>query len=706
MRTQWFTRRIEAAGFLFVGLLAGWCPAQAGDLDTTFGVGGKVTTGFLGSADNGACAAFVAQSDGRILVAGTRQTWAGDFLLARYDSDGSPDMTFGVAGLVTTDFANVDEGAAAAAIQVDGKIVVAGRRSAPNGDDFALVRYNPDGTLDSSFGSGGLVTTDFGFSSDQANAVAIGADGRIVAVGNTSGNAGDFALACYNPDGSLDTTFGSTGRVTTQFGASYDMANAVTIQADGRIIAAGQSYDLNTHRANFALARYNADGTLDGSFGDGGKVTTAFGPDSLVMAAVLQGDERIVVAGRMGSSDPDFALARYHTDGSLDTTFGIGGKVTTPAPQWESANALAIDVYGRIVAAGQVRTPLYWTNDFVVVRYTPNGSLDTTFGSGGRVSTDFVSSDDGASAVTIQADGGVIAVGSAGRRPFMVGSTGQNWDIALARYSSNGNLDATFGTGGKVITDVEGVTSDRADDIVAAQADGKIIAVGTRSDANGEDFALARFNHDGSLDPTFGDGGLVTTDFQQYNDEAFGVALQADNRIVVVGRRRAPGVYSGAILVRYEVDGSLDASFGSDGMVAVDDEIYWGIAMGIQADGRIVVTGSNSDREFCVARHNTDGSEDTTFGIHGKVTTYVGSGARAYAVTIQGDGKIVVAGDVDGDVDQDFVLVRYNTNGSLDTTFGNSGKVTTDFGGSESAQALTIQADGKIVAGGYTPSLQ
>jgi uncharacterized delta-60 repeat protein len=255
---------------------------------------------------------------------------------------GRLDPSFGRGGKVLTDFSgsgSSDE-AEDLAIQSDGKLVAAGSFCCGSGGaDFALARYKlkPDGTLDKSFGSSGKVTTDFGGAYDAALAVAIQSGGKIVAVGvSDASGSSDFALARYNSDGTLDTGFGSAGKVTTDFSGSgsTDQATAVAIQSDGKIVAVGLSDVICCGTGNFALARYNSDGTLDTGFGSTGKVTTDFsGSDSndWAYALAIQSDAKIVAGGfsNAGGNFEDFALARYTPDGTLDATFGSAGKVLT-----------------------------------------------------------------------------------------------------------------------------------------------------------------------------------------------------------------------------------------------------------------------------------------------------------------------------------------------------------------------------------------
>ncbi len=399
--------------------------AADGDLDPTFGTGGKLITDFGGRSDG--AAAMAIQADGKIVVVG--DSFAGatsDFALARYNSNGTLDTTFGTAatGKVTTDFGGVDQ-PRAVAIQPDGKIVVGGAAGAPN--LFALARYNPDGSLDPSFGSGGKVTTSFAERGGQVgvNAVAIQPDGKIVAAGfaGTSGSDRDHALARYNPDGTLDPTFGTGGKVITSFNG-FDEAAAMALQADGKIVTAGFSGPASGS-FDFALARLNPDGSLDPTFGTGGKVIIDFGGpgEEQGRSVAVQPDGKIVVAGiSIVGGTFDFALARLNPDGSLDPTFGTGGKVTTDFGSSDGGSSVAIQPDGKIVVAGFSNVPF----DFALARYNPDGSLDPTFGTAGKVTTDFGGSSDAGGAVAIQADGKIVAAGYS--------NIGGTFDFALSRY--------------------------------------------------------------------------------------------------------------------------------------------------------------------------------------------------------------------------------------------------------------------------------
>ena len=327
---------------------------------------------------------------------------------------------FGHGGKVTTPLGI----GKAVALQSDGKIVVAGSGSTSGGsDDFALVRYTSSGALDTGFGTGGKVTTPIGLGNDFGRAVALQSDGKIVVAGSTSSISGnsDFAVVRYTSSGALDTSFGTGGKVTTPIGSSTDFGNAVALQSDGKIVVAGYSYiRCNT---DFALLRYTSSGALDTSFGTGGKVTTPISSNGFGNAVALQSDGKIVVAGSTSSNGGifDFALVRYTSSGALDTSFGTGGKVTTPIGSGtDFGRAVALQSDGKIVVAGSSTSG--GKDDFALVRYTSSGALDSGFGTGGKVTTPFGSGN----AVALQSDGKIVVAGSS--------NNGSLNDFAVARY--------------------------------------------------------------------------------------------------------------------------------------------------------------------------------------------------------------------------------------------------------------------------------
>ncbi|PYE47913.1 putative Ig domain-containing protein, partial [Deinococcus yavapaiensis] len=405
-------------------------------------------------------------------------------------TSGLLDTTFGTGGKITTPIGTLDDIASALVVQSDGKLVAAGYTyNGYNGTttDVALVRYNSNGTLDTTFGTNGKVTTPIGTSNDIASALVVQSDGKLVAAGYTyNGSNYDFALVRYNSNGTLDTTFGSGGKVTTPIGTSNDFAYALVVQSDGKLVAAG--YTLNGTNYDFALVRYNSNGTLDTTFGSNGKVITPVGTsddyasDDYARALVMQSDGKLVAAGyAVNGSSWDVALVRYNSNGTLDTTFGSNGKVITPIGTSDDiASALVVQSDGKLVAAGYTYNGT--TYDFALVRYNSNGTLDTTFGSGGKITTPIGTSDDIASALVVQSDGKLVAAGYA---------NDSNTDVALVRYNSNGTLDTTFGSGGKITTPIG--TSGGIANALVVQSDGKLVAAGYAVNGWTYDFALVRY---------------------------------------------------------------------------------------------------------------------------------------------------------------------------------------------------------------------
>ncbi|WP_369263366.1 calcium-binding protein [Streptomyces sp. R35] len=399
-----------AAALALVLTAPGAALAAPGDLDPAFDHDGRVVTDFGGYDESRGMAV---QADGKIVTVGLNQPYESgeiDFTLARYNPDGSLDPGFGIGGLVTTDVRGGEDYADGVAVQSDGKIVVVGRTSDPEnpGPEFTVVRYNPNGTLDTGFGDGGTVVTDFGTGGpSEAFAVQLQADGRIVAAGMSGAG---FALARYNPvDGSLDSGFDGDGKVTTAFAGGAATAFDVALQSDGKIVAAGRAgYNYPAYDSDFAVARYNADGSLDSGFDGDGRTTTAFARVDVIGGVAVQPDGKIVVTG---TSDFDFALARYNPNGTLDSGFDGDGKVTTDfgSGTLDGSSDLALQSDGKIVAAG------ISLSDFAVARYNVDGSLDSGFGVGGKVTTDVDSGYyDVANAVALQSDGKIVLSGNTG----------------------------------------------------------------------------------------------------------------------------------------------------------------------------------------------------------------------------------------------------------------------------------------------------
>jgi uncharacterized delta-60 repeat protein len=391
-------------------------------------------------------------------------------------------------GTVTTDL-GFNDLAYSLIVQPDGKILVAGETYNGSSWDFALLRYNADGSLDTTFDSDGIVTTDL--NDDHGYSVTVQPDGKILVAGFTITNGSDFVILRYNVDGSLDESFGTSGIVVTDV-VLNDAGYSLAVQPDGKILLAGVAH--NGFGADFALLRYNVDGTLDSNFGDNGVVTTDLGDDH-GYSVTVQPDGKILVAGETwNGSDYDLALVRYNIDGSLDTTFDGDGKVTLDLGFSEFGQSVTVQPDGNILVAGYITNGSDY--DLAVVRYNQYGSLDTSFGSNGVVTTDLGFNELGYS-VTVS-DGKILVAG------FATTTTDRHADtnFMLVRYNiENGSLDTSFGNNGIVITDLGPGDLGYS---VTVQSDGKILVAGQTGNGTDSDFALLRYNTDGSLDTSFG----------------------------------------------------------------------------------------------------------------------------------------------------------------------------------------------------------
>jgi uncharacterized delta-60 repeat protein len=396
--------------------------AQPGSLDAAFGTGGIVTTSF--GPVNTLNGSLAIQSDGKILMAGYHLNGSSQsFTLARYNTDGTLDITFDGDGKLNTFIGSASEGKAVT-VQTDGKIIVAGSSydNAGSGDDmFTMARYNTDGSLDNTFDADGIVTTAFaGSISDIAHAIVLQTDGKIILAGSHhNGTTQDFALARYNTNGSLDNTFDGDGKLTTAIGSSDDIAYSVCLQTDGKIVVAGNS-DISGNE-DFSLARYNTNGSLDNTFDGDGKLTISIGFAKNAAGLAIQTDGKILIAGSDGSN---FIAARFNTDGSLDNTFDGDGKVITPVGTSNSAEANAVEIQtdGKIIITGFAFVST--GRDFALVRYNANGSLDNTFDGDGKVTTNINGNDFG------------YAVKLSGQRIYVGGTTNSGTLFALTAYQT------------------------------------------------------------------------------------------------------------------------------------------------------------------------------------------------------------------------------------------------------------------------------
>lgn len=431
--------------------------------------------------------------------------------------------------------------------------------------------------------------------------------------------------------------------------------------------------------------------------GDFGAKTVNSGGSGDGVGMIVQPDGKIVVCGtKQENNIPVFALARYSSYGSLDTSFDFDGEVTSN--NGITGMSLAQQGDGKILMAGY----------HGIARYNTNGSLDSSFDSDGKVSLGFFS---GIESMQVQSDGKILVAGSwlsltpsdPGLDPFLKAS--------LQRYTSEGSLDTSFDIDGKVSIGFGGGSIGKVHKIIT-QADGKIlVCASVHFDlGNHYEIGMLRYNIDGSLDTSFDLDGKLTSDINGGSGGYFrGFALQGDGKILVAG---TTGM--NVALMRYNPNGSLDTSFDIDGLAEVDFDTMvdgrgqsLGYSVAVQTDGKIIVAGTVATNwdinrtDFALVRFNPDGSLDNTFGSGGKVVTSIGVNAWAYNVLIQTDGKILVSGVSSEKYAEYVTLARYNTDGSLDTTFnGSAPPANQTFKGTNANEKFTSGAGNDTIDGG------
>ena len=778
MRTSDFMQKIIIISLLAL-IAAGKSYPQNGRLDETFGNKGIVTTAAGEFRSNSEALSVKIQNDGKTAAGGFYYNGNDyDFAVARYNPDGSLDNSFGTNGIAITPISSGDDEINSIIIQTDPangnieKIIAAGFTQNINDTGFVLVRYNPNGSLDSTFGGdrngivisgndypdyatsvvlqkdgkivlagykynghdydfmiarfsadgipdnsfgqfNGLVTTEISGkgTNDRAYAAAIQEDGDILAAGS-SDEENSFALVRYKPNGSLDTSFANRGIALTIVGDAgedkSDVAFSISIQEDEKIIIGGRSYDDNLN--NITLLRYKSDGRLDSTFNNNGIVITNLQNNSILGTILLDkqdgGNEKIIAAGSsFNGLDLDITLVRYKEDGKPDDSFGSGGIVIIPRAKSDQT-AFAAD-YQTDPLTGKIKkiiTAGYYYDgsniDFALASFTEDGVIDKKFGTNGIVNTSIGNTHSALNAISVQR-------GENGEEKIIAGGysgTVGNYEMTLVRYNSNGELDSTFGLNGDGIVKTSTPPNEWIRGLIIKN-DGKIIAVSHTT--------LIQYSRDGIIDTLFGLKGIVNLPITATDETNHSAAIQNDGKIIIAG-----GFYNGSdfdyAVVRYDSSGNLDTDFGGRGdgiaVTPIGTSTDFANSMALQNDGKIVVAGdyrySSQKIDIALIRYNSNGILDNSFGTNGIVLTKIGSANDfAYSTAIQGDGKIIAAGASVSTVDYDFALVRYNPNGSIDSTFGTNGIVMTQIGGADDiAASVTLQtsggADRQIIAAG------
>lgn len=536
---------------------------------------------------------------------------------------------------------------------------------------------------------------------------------------------GTGQASCAAP-GDLDLSFNGTGYKRIIFPGGYDFPTATTVQGDGKIVVVGWT---GGAMRNSFLVRFNADGTPDTAFGNGGKViTTVAGDHSRATGVKIQADGKIVVCGwveRGDYHDTQMVVMRHLSDGALDTTFSGDGirLISVTAGGYNQANGLVIQPDGKIVLGG--RSGFMPDTNFTVVRLNGDSSLDTSFARDGAISLDFDGDQDCAEAVALQGDGKIVVAGwskgSAYYRP------------AVARCSASGSWDAGFGDGGKVVPNV-GINARGMALALQSHVTGTRIVVagyrgvvefdrssGSLDGASGCQMMMLRFQSDGDPDTTFSGDGMVLASFPAGENVAtavFAGGTVAEPTLLMSGftgtKSDGPGPDLDVAAARFTNNGSPDTSFGGDGVVTMAHSANSrdrGLAAA-QANGKLIIAGAThagtgainggNDADLALTRLNSsNGTPDTTFNFDGVATMDVGpAGSRAFDLLVQNDGRIAVAGDVESDV----AVARVLSSGAMDNTFNFDGIFTTNYADVAYCRTngLALQPDGKMLLAGFT----
>lgn len=424
---------LKIFGVLLMGLYSLGMWSFSGELDQSFGEQGKVITDIFGQTD--VLRNVIIDGNGKVVVGGsaTKHSLSDHFAILRYDAAGALDNSFGHQGKVITKKIapnkEVIEGIGAMGIQPDGKIIAAGRGIFHNTVGLVVLRYNHDGSLDTSFGEDGSFFTHDSSTNAYPLDLAIDASNRIIIVAaawDITGENSAFQVIRLSPDGTLDGNFDDDGKVVTEIAPGGDVPRAVKIDKEGRIVAGGFSGD-----SKFVVLRYNDDGSLDKAFAEAGIATIHFnegGVDSL-HALAIQDDGKIIVGGDVqvgsfaGLRMVDFGLARLTENGKLDETFNNSGTQITYFVQRAASTlwALSLQADGKIVAVGDASI----VNGLGIARYNVDGSLDETFGEAGKLVLTFDRTCHW-EAVALQEDGKIVAGGYI--------FNGKHYDLALARF--------------------------------------------------------------------------------------------------------------------------------------------------------------------------------------------------------------------------------------------------------------------------------
>ncbi len=676
----------------------------AGKLDSTFGIGGQVIQRFPYPDSEGS--ATVMDDFGRLLVAGsTNDGTRKVFAVARFLTNGSLDASFNGNGKVTIAFGNTDDYASGIAVDPSGRIVVAGSTYNGANHDFALARLNADGNLDTSFNSTGRITFAFGARDDTARALSVDSTGRITVFGTAgdTANPSNFAIARLTSTGVLDHTFDGDGKKIINLGPqSYGYG--LSIDFNSRLVLGGYQQS-NSSSDDFTVVRLLSDGNFDLTFDGDGVVAFDFNSslDRAYAVIVDQGGRPIIAGVAAGA----LGLARLTVEGQFDTSFDFDGKKTiSTGVSVDTARGLIVDSVGRIVVAGYNANQTH-VRDFVVVRVDDAGAFDPSLNGTGLLT--FPAGTSGAGANV----GGAAVITDSANRLIIVGTMNEELPgpaLTIARIQQTGELDASFGIGGRSVADFLTNSCAWATD-VAMDHMGRTVVAGMAAPGNSgllKDFVVSRYLPNGALDVSFGGTGTLSFNFFEtfdYKSEACtAIAIDGMNRVLIGGDVANPS-NSDFVVVRLTANGVFDPTFANNGKLTLDinggDDSLSGIAL--DSAGRIVIAGYtfNGALDGAVAvRLTPAGDLDTSFCGTGKVVLGFPALARATSVAVDALDRVIIAG-YSGSSASNVGVSRLTANGLPDVTFAGTSAMSFQFGNKSSfAYAVTVDGFGGIVVAG------
>ncbi len=554
---------------------------------------------------------------------------------------------------------------------------------------FGALNAQNSGDLDTNFGFNGKVNTDIGQADFNINSQVTQTDGKIVLAGEFNNfNTTYGFLIRLNTDGTLDTTFNGTGRIINENVSEF---KKVLLQPDGKILAGGGEISAVT------LVRYLADGTLDTTFSDDGIVITDTAePLNLIYFEdfALQSDGKIVVLSYYNVGAQNYRLTRFNTNGTIDNNFGINGATITDIGGSELANSIAILNNDRIVVSG---VTIASATQIFVAKYTASGNLDTTFNTTGtRVFTFTGVVGARPSNIVAQTDGKLLFANET--------YTNGTPKVYIVRLNVNGSFDTSFDGDGLAIVNAPNDFVTNGGVLKILPSGKYMFLTGTETTINTVSYrkvSAFRFNSNGTADTTFDTDGQTTYTINNFDDDIADFSIASDGNLVFSGNTNFSFFQDRIFLCKINSNGSLNTAFNNGGKVefffpfSAYDEIR---VAKLQADGKIIAAGIaffNDELRTVVLRYNSNGTLDTSFADNGILRLFnQGPFYNINDIEITANGKILIAA---GDVFS--YVLQLNSNGTVDTSFGDNGFVlfSSNF---TNIRDIEVLSNGKILLAG------